>query len=260
MSSVEIATLHMAALPADHANSSERDATLQLSSTLWNQAAQAGPQITMIKAEGAAAAGAPLGGNPYNQSSPGMLVMFAIFSLGTSAMIFVQERTSRTLERMLTTSLKRASLIAGHLLAMAVLVFAQQAVLVLFGQLALKVNYFHDPLGVLLVMIGVALWSASMGLLIGVVARNEQRVTLYTLVTMFLFSAIGGVWFPLEGSGTAFTTIGKLTPGAWAMTGFQNILIRGLGLTSVVLPAAILLGYAVLFFSLAAWRFQKKQA
>jgi len=42
----------------------------------------------------------------------------------------------------------------------------------------------------------------------------------------------------------------------WAMDGFQNIILRRLGLDSVLLPAGILLAYAVVFFGLAVWRFR----
>jgi len=46
-------------------------------------------------------------------------------------------------------------------------------------------------------------------------------------------------------------------PSAWAMTGLQNILMRGLGLSASWLPAGILLGYALGFLGLAVWRFKK---
>ena len=69
--------------------------------------------------------------------------------------------------------------------------------------------------------------------------------------------ALGGTWFPLEVAGGAFAAIGRLIPSAWAMNGLQNILIRGLGLESVGLPAVMLLAYAGLFFVLAVWRFRR---
>lgn len=53
-----------------------------------------------------------------------------------------------------------------------------------------------------------------------------------------------------------FQTVGRLTPVAWAVDGFENLVICGLGLTSVWLPAAILLGYGLLFFNVAVWRFR----
>jgi ABC-2 type transport system permease protein len=46
-------------------------------------------------------------------------------------------------------------------------------------------------------------------------------------------------------------------PSAWAMSGYQNILIRGLGLESVWMPTLMLLAYALGFFVLAVWRFRK---
>jgi ABC-2 type transport system permease protein len=45
-------------------------------------------------------------------------------------------------------------------------------------------------------------------------------------------------------------------PTAWAIDGFENIVVRGLGFSSVLLPAAILLGFAVAFFGVAIWRFR----
>ena len=199
------------------------------------------------------------GDNPYNQASPGILVQFAIFGLVTSGQILVQERKTHTLQRMMTTSMHAWEIVAGHLLAMFAVVFLQEALLVVFGQLVLGVNYMREPLGTLLVSVALGLWIAAMGLLIGVLVKNDSQVVLFSLMAMFIFSAMGGTWFPLETSGGAFAAIGKALPSAWAMNGFQNILIRGLGLGSAWLPVGILLLYALGFFTLAVWGFRKNE-
>ncbi len=201
----------------------------------------------------------PYGGNPYNQSSPGILVQFAIFGLVTSAQILVQERKTYTLQRLMTTGMKTWEIVAGHMLAMFVLVFLQMVLLVAFGQWVLKVDYLSQPLGTLLVIVALGLWVAAMGLFIGIQAKGEEQVILFSLIAMFLFSALGGTWFSLEGAGGAFAAIGRLTPSAWVMNGLQNILIRGLGLASVGQPVVILLAYALGFFALAMWRFRKME-
>ena len=187
------------------------------------------------------------------------MVQFAIFGLVTSAQILVQERKSRTLPRLITTAIHPWQIVAGHLLAMFTISFLQTVMLVIFGQWVLKVDYLREPLGVLLVAVTLGLWIASMGLLIGIVAKEEQQVILYAMITMFLFSAMGGTWFPLESAGGAFAAIGKVLPSAWAMNGLQNILIRGLDWESAGLPAFILLMYALGFFGLAVWRFRKME-
>lgn len=257
MSAVEISRESVEVVAATDA-AAEQSAAFDLAWSRWN----ASSLTPLVKIRQAMAAPDPdwTGGNPYNQSSPGILVMFAIFGLVTSAQILVQERRSRTLQRLITTAMQPWQIVAGHLLAMFSLTFLQTAMLVLFGQLVLKVDYLREPLGIFLLTVTLGLWVASMGLLIGVVAKEEQQVILYSLIAMFLFSAMGGAWFPLEASEGAFATIGGFLPSAWAMTGLQNILIRGLGLESVWTAVGVLFTYALFFFVLAAWRFGKMEA
>ena len=240
--------------------SAEWTATFSQTVQAWQATAQAGPHLSVEKAQGQAETAQPLGGNPYNQTSPGILVQFAIMGLVTSASILVEERKTGTLQRLITTAMKPWQIIAGHLLAMFVLVLLQQVLLIAFGQLVLGVNYMRQPLAILLVAVGLGAWVSGMGLLIGVVAKGDEQVILFSLIAMFLFTALGGAWFPLEGAGPAFAAVGHVTPAAWAMDGFQNITIRGLGLESALLPTAILLAYAAGFFALALWRFRAGRA
>ncbi|HSV85958.1 MAG TPA: ABC transporter permease [Levilinea sp.] len=196
--------------------------------------------------------------NPYNQMSPGMLVQFVLFGLVTSGMLLVNERKDRTLQRMLTTSMNRAGIIAGHVLSMFFITLMQQVILVAFGQFLLGVDYLRQPLAILLLITVLALFISALGLLIGVMAKREEQVILFSLICMFVLTALAGAWFPLDVTGPAFNTIGHLTPGAWAMNGFQNIVIRGMGFNSVLLPAAVVLGYAALVFAVALWRFREE--
>ncbi|HEX5807115.1 MAG TPA: ABC transporter permease [Anaerolineales bacterium] len=256
MSAVEISRETAEIVGAQDA-SAEQSAAFELAWGKWDVSSR----LPLVKVEMAVANEEEdwTGGNPYNQSSPGILVQFAIFGLVTSAQILVQERKSRTLQRLITTAMRPWEIVAGHMLAMFTIVFLQTVMLVLFGQWVLKVDYLREPLAVLLVGITLGLWVSAMGLLIGVVAKEEQQVILYSMIAMFLFSALGGTWFPLESSSGAFSTIGRLTPSSWAMNGLQNILIRGLGLESVWMAAGILFAYALGFFLLAVWRFRRME-
>jgi len=238
--------------------SAEQNAAFDLAWNKWTEASR----TSLVKMEQAVAEKSAdwTGGNPYNQSSPGILVQFAIFGLVTSAQILVQEKKSRTLQRLITTAMKPWEIVAGHMLAMFTITILQTAMLILFGQLILKVDYLREPVGILLVAVTLGLWVSSMGLLIGVVAKEEQQVILFSMIAMFLFSALGGTWFPLESTGGTFAAIGKAMPSAWAMNGLQNILIRGLGLESVWMAVGILSAYALFFFVLAVWRFRKMEA
>jgi ABC-2 type transport system permease protein len=193
----------------------------------------------------------------FEQSSPGMIVQFAVFGLITSAMVLLFERRSGALQRLLTTPLTRGRVVLGHTLAMFLIVLGQEFILVILGRFLFGVDYFSRFLGIFIMMICLAAWTSSLGLFIGTVARREEQVVTISLIFMFAFSALGGAWFPLSVAGEGFSTVGHLLPSAWAMDGFQNILLRGLGLESVLLPAAINLAYAALFLGLAVWRFRR---
>jgi ABC-2 type transport system permease protein len=190
-------------------------------------------------------------------TAPGMMLQFAIAGLLTAAQIIVTERKSRTLQRLLTTATRRVHIVVGHYLALFLLIFVQFMLLIMFGQLVLKVDYLRVPVATLLVAFSAALCISAMGLLIGILAQTEEQAIVFSLVPMFVFSGLGGAWVPLEVTGAAFQAVGHLSPVAWGMDGFENIVARGLGIESVYLPAAALTVYAVLFFALAVWRLNK---
>ena len=188
-------------------------------------------------------------------TAPGMMLQFAIAGLLTAAQIIVVERKSRALQRLLTTATRRIHILLGHYLAIFILIFSQFLLLILFESLVFKVGYLRVPGATLLVAVSAALCIAGLGLLIGILAHSEEQAVIFSLVPMFVLAGLGGAWVSLEVTGAAFQAIGHLSPVAWAMDGFKNVIVRGLGMDSVLLPAAALIGYAALFFGLATWRF-----
>jgi ABC-2 type transport system permease protein len=191
--------------------------------------------------------------------SPGMMLQFAIAGLLTAAQVIVNERKSRSLQRLLTTKVRRIHILIGHYLAILVMISIQFFLLLIFGQFILKVNYLKDPAATLLVAFASAMCISAMGLLIGVIAKNEEQAVVLSLIPMFILAGLGGAMVPLEITGETFQMIGHISPVAWAMDGFKNITIRGLEIESTFIPAAALVGYAALFFILAALRLQATQ-
>lgn len=258
LGAVESARLSAEAYEAEasFADEAVRQAYLEEAFSMASDAWQ-DPPFTLAVEHATAVADEGEGGfNGNTQASPGLLVQFAIWSLIMSGSTVVLERTSGAMQRLLTTPIQRWQIIAGHTLGIFLLTFAQELLLLAFGQLALEVNYLRQPVAILLVAVALALWVVSLGMLIGAIAKTDTHVMMYSLLAMFLFTGLGGAWFPLEGTGAAFQAIGRLTPTYWAMRGLQNVIVRGLGLNSVLLPVGILVAYAVPFFALAVWRFR----
>ncbi len=188
-----------------------------------------------------------------------MMLQFSIAGLLVCSSIIVHERKSHSLWRLLTTSAARVQILLGHYLAIVTIVFGQSLILIAFGQIVFKLNYTGSIGATLLVAVTTALCIGGLGLLIGVMAKSEEQAVIFSLIPMFVLAGIGGAWVPLEITGSTFQAIGHLSPVAWAMDGFKNITLRGLGVESVLLPAAALLGYAALFFTIAAIKFQRME-
>lgn len=262
LGAVEAARLSVAAVEAQSPFDDEAARQAALEKSLAQARAawqQPGLTIELEPATGAQGAGEARNSTPpsgFQQSSPGMIVQFAVFSLITSSMILVIERRAGVLRRLMTAPIRRAEVVGGHLVAMFSVVFLQGLMLVALGQIGFGVDYLREPVATLLMVGTLGLWVTGLGLLVGALARKEEQVVALSLIGMFLFAALGGAWFPLEIAGEAFETVGHLMPTAWAMGGLQNIIIRGLGLESVLQPAAVLLAYAAAFFGLAVWRFR----
>jgi len=192
-------------------------------------------------------------------TAPGMMLQFAIASLLTSAQILVNERKSRSLQRMMTTKTARWQILAGHFLAIFAMLLMQFTILITFGQWVLGLDYMRIPLATLLVALASTACLAALGLLIGTLAKTDEQAIIFSIIPMFVFAGLGGAWVPLEFTGEVFKTIGHLTPVAWSMDGFQNIIARDLGIESVIVPSLALAGYAVLFFSAAALLFARSE-
>lgn len=222
-------------------------------------AAWEAPPLTVASTTVSGAAGEDMpaaSGNAFAHSSPGMMAQFAIAGLLTAAQVLVLERKSRSLQRLLTTAISRVEILLGHYLAMFLMIFTQLVLLVLFAQLFLRLNYLAAPLATLLLITATALFCASVGLLIGAVARSEEQAIIFSLLLMFILAGLGGAWFPLEFTPESFQRIGSLTPAAWIVEGLKDIAVRGLGLEAALTATGVLVAYALGCFVLAVWRFR----
>jgi ABC-2 type transport system permease protein len=71
-----------------------------------------------------------------------------------------------------------------------------------------------------------------------------------------VMSLLGGAWLPGEMFPQAVRTAMKVLPTAWAMQGFNDLVIRGKGLVDILPSAGVLLGFAVVFFAIGVLRFR----
>jgi len=197
--------------------------------------------------------------NAFAQSLPGMMAQFAIAGLIGAAEIIVQERKSGALERLMGTSVSRLEILAGHWLAMFMMILLQFMVLITFGQLFLRLNFFTAPFATLILAMASCAFVASLGLLIGILAKMPEQTAVYALIPMFIFAGLGGAWIPIDILGKSVQAVSRFTPVFWIMSGFKDILLRSAQFINILPAVGILLAFALLFFIPAAILFYRRE-
>lgn len=213
--------------------------------------ADAGEASDVVRVESryAGRARRPPGG--FQQSIPGMAVMFVMLvalTYGAASVSAARERG--LLRRLATTPIRRVELVLATIAGRFVVAVVQISVLVgvgLAAHLAFGVALGDRPWLLWAVLVVYALAVAPLGVALGAVIRDPDRAASSGVLATMIMAALGGCWWPLEVVPPTFKAIAKLFPTGWAMTALQDVISFGHG------PAAVLpeLG-ALLLFAAAA--------
>jgi len=67
-------------------------------------------------------------------------------------------------------------------------------------------------------------------------------------------SALGGMMVPAFVMPDFMRELAQFTPHAWALRGYHDVIVRGMGLRDVMAETGVLVGFSGAFFLLALWR------
>jgi ABC-2 type transport system permease protein len=190
------------------------------------------------------------------QSSPGMMVMFAMFLMMGGAVVLIEEREKGTLRRLMVMPINKTTIILGKMAGILATGLVQMAILIICGAILFGVAWGQSPLALALMVLAFGLAITGLGMMLAALARTAEQANALSTIIILSLASLGGAWWPLEIVPPALQTIGRLTPVAWAMSGFHDIITRGLGVTAVLPEVAVLLGFTALFLTIGIARFR----
>jgi ABC-2 type transport system permease protein len=190
-----------------------------------------------------------------SQTSPGVLVMFALFFTFGGGVSLIVERDEGTLSRLLVMPMGKSTLLAGKLAGIFTGALVQMAIMVLAGQLLFGVRWGQAPAALIVMLLAYGLAGTALGLMVAALARTAAQANALGTVSIMALASLGGAWWPIEIVPGWMQSFALALPTGWAMRGFQDIITRGLGLPEVALEAAVLIGFSVLFFAVGIRRF-----
>jgi ABC-2 type transport system permease protein len=130
------------------------------------------------------------------------------------------------------------------------------SLLVGFGILVMRLNWGREPLALFIILLASALAAAAFGTTMGTFIKTEGQASGLSIMFGMVFALMGGCWYPLELFPPAIQNAVKVLPTTWAMQGMLDLVLRGGGLQEILPEAGVLLGFALLFFSVGVWRFR----
>ena len=194
--------------------------------------------------------------DPRANSSAGQLITWVFIPLFGISALFAYERRQGTLRRLLTTPTEKGTFLLGTISGQVAMALVQMSLLVGFGILVMKLNWGRDPLALFVILLTSALAAAAFGTTMGTFIKTEGQANGLSIMFGMVFALMGGCWYPLELFPAAIQNIVKVLPTTWAMQGMLDLVLRGGGLRDILPEAGVLLGFAVIFFSVGVWRFR----
>jgi ABC-2 type transport system permease protein len=194
--------------------------------------------------------------DPRANSSAGQLVTWVFIPLfGISAM-FAYERQQGTLRRLLTTPTTKATFLLGTISGQVLMALIQMTLLILFGMFALDLKWGQNLPALFIVMTSAALAAGAIGTTMGTFIKTEGQASGLSIMAGMVMALLGGCWYPLELFPAVVQNIVKILPTTWAMQGLLDLVLRGGGLTDILLESGVLLGFATVFFAIGVARFR----
>ncbi|MFN8401838.1 MAG: ABC transporter permease [Anaerolineales bacterium] len=194
--------------------------------------------------------------DPRANTSAGQLVTWVFIPLFGISALFAYERQQGTLRRLLTTPTSKATFLLGTISGQVVMALIQMSLLILFGVFALKLKWGQEPFALFILLTCAALAAGSIGTTMGTFIKTEGQASGLSIMAGMVMALLGGCWYPLELFPAVVQNIVKILPTTWAMQGLLDLVLRGGGLTDILLEAGVLLGFAIVFFSIGVARFR----
>lgn len=187
---------------------------------------------------------------------PGYLVMFVFFGAAVAAEAIVRERKNHTLERLLASSARRESILGGIFAGIATKGLIQILIFWTVGILVFNVDLGLSPVGVIILSILMVIMSSAYGVMLATLVKTERGAGSAAVLGSLVMAPLGGCWWPLFIMPRWLQVVARVTPHAWAISGFNKLMLFGASFGAALPEMLVLIGFAGVFGIIAIYRFR----
>ena len=201
--------------------------------------------------------GRPYRSTIYDRLVPGFTVMFTFFLVNVMARSFIAERDIGTLRRLRIAPLSPAGLLIGKTLPYLVISLLQSTTLFIFGRLLFDMTWGAQPWLMVPLVVCTSIAATSLGLLIAASVRTDAQVSSYANLIVISLAGVSGCFMPREWMPDFMKELSVVTPHAWSLIGYMELLLNPQPEVAVVVKSCLmLLGFSAVFFVVGYRRFR----
>lgn len=174
----------------------------------------------------------------------GFFVFFFVFLI--SGISLLKERTSKTLEKLLSTPIKRYEIVLGYLLGYGIFAIIQTIVVVFFAIYVLGIRLEGNIFLVFATNILIAFVALSLGILLSTFANSEFQMMQFIPVIIIPQIFFTGL-IPIENMSNLLQNVAHIMPLYYGAQALQGIMIKAYTFSDIQYYLFVLFLFALVF-------------
>ncbi len=174
----------------------------------------------------------------------GVIIFFFVFLI--AGISFLQERTSGTLDKLLSTPIRRWQIVAGYVLGFGIVTGLQAVLITLWCVYVLGVMMVGSFFLVLLTAVLAAVTALTLGILLSSIANNEFQMIQFVPIVIIPQVVFSGLFELSPG----WEVIGWVMPLHYVADALTAVMIKGAGLGDIAGDLLFLVVCALVFMML----------
>jgi ABC-2 type transport system permease protein len=192
----------------------------------------------------------------FQQNVPGYTIYGIFWIVSLLAVSVLAEKRVGTFRRLLVSPMSRMVMLLGKLVPFYLINIIQITIMLGVSSVLFNMSLGHSPAGLVVVSLAAAAAATGLGVLVAALARTEAQVGGLTVLLLLSLSALGGCFVPRFVMPSWLRMVGLVTPHAWALDAYQDLLVRGYNFVEVLPKVGVLGAFAVVLFAIGVWRFR----
>ncbi len=200
--------------------------------------------------------------NSVQQNVPGWTIFALFWIVQVLSINIIAERQSGAFKRIIIAPISSFQFIIGKITPFLIINIIQAIfmfsigifILPLFGCPALIIK---NVIGLILITIAISFVAISLGLLFASISKTLFLAASLSASVLILMTVIGGIMVPRFIMPLFMQRMSLLVPHSWALDGYLNILVRDYNIIQILPNIGVLLGFALIFFIIAFFYFNK---